>query len=92
MLLHRKFGYNIFVDVAEYNAVTRSKAAASGSSVPEVHGANKPLDPDKRPEHDKTLQKELKVDKVSRSIPSAIGSPVPTMIPNMPMAKTVVKL
>ena len=85
-------GYKIIVDVAEFNVITRSKTAASGISVPEVHGVDKPLDPDKKPEHDKTLQKEIKIDHASRSMPQIMGSPVPTMIPNMPMARPPLRL
>ena len=40
----------------------------------------------------KSLQKEVKIDHVSKSMPQIMGSPVPTMIPNMPMARPPMRL
>ena len=39
--------------------MTRSAAQETGAKLPEVHGVNKPLDPDLRPEKDKGLQKHV---------------------------------
>ena len=53
-----------------YNIGTRSSTKASGEIPPEVHGANKPLDPNQKPEHQ------------SRSkLPSIIGAKSPTKSP-----------
>ena len=53
-----------------YNISTRSSAKASGEIPPEVHGADKPLDPNLRPEHQ------------SRSrLPSIVGTNSPTKYP-----------
>ena len=70
-----------------YMVVTRGQAKAAGAVAPQVHGANKPLDPDKKPERDTKLQKPI--------IPANIstGSSVrPTAIPNKPMAPPPVQL
>ena len=39
--------------------MTRRAAKQTGANLPEVHGANKPLDPDLKPEKDKSLQKQV---------------------------------
>ena len=53
-----------------YNIGTRSSTKASGEKPPEVHGADKPLDPNLRPEHQ------------SRSkLPSIVGTKSPTKSP-----------
>ena len=39
--------------------MTRGAAKQAGAKIPEVHGANKPLDPDLKPEKDKGLQKQV---------------------------------
>ena len=53
-----------------YNIGTRSSTKASGEKPPEVHGADKPLDPNLKPEHQ------------SRSkLPSIVGSGSPTKSP-----------
>ena len=44
-LIDDKIGEDIF------HIKTRSSAKASGEQVGEVHGANKPLDPNYKPEH-----------------------------------------
>ena len=52
-----------------YNIGTRSSTKASGEKPPEVHGADKPLDPNFKPEHQ------------SRSkLPSIVGTKTPTKI------------
>ena len=53
-----------------YNIGTRSSVKASGEKPPEVHGANKPLDPNLKPEH----QSKSK-------LPSIVGSTTPTKAP-----------
>ena len=70
-----------------YMVMTRGQAKATGTVAPQVHGANKPLDPDKKPEHDVSLQKQI----VPGNIPtrSSVG---PTVIPNKPMALPPVHL
>ena len=53
-----------------YNIGTRSSTKASGEKPPEVHGADKPLDPNLKPEHQ------------SRSkLPSIVGTKTPTKSP-----------
>ena len=53
-----------------YNISTRSSTKASGEILPEVHGADKPLDPNLKPEHQ------------SRSrLPSIVGAKSPTKSP-----------
>ena len=53
-----------------YNIGTRSSIKASGVKPPEVHGADKPLDPNLKPEHQ------------SRSkLPSIVGTKTPTKSP-----------
>ena len=64
-----------------YMVMTRGQAKAAGAVAPPVHGANKPLDPDKKPERDTTLQKQIIPGNISTG-PSAR----PTAIPNKPMA------
>ena len=65
----------------------KRQAKASGTVPPEVHGVNKPLDSDKRPEKDTTLQKQIMPTNISAG--SNIG---PTAIPNKPMAPPPVQL
>ena len=53
-----------------YNIGTRSSTKASGDKPPEVHGADKPLEPNLKPEHQ------------SRSkLPSIVGTKTPTRSP-----------
>ena len=53
-----------------YNISTRSKTKASGEKPPEVHGADKPLDPNLKPEH----------QSISK-LPSIVGAKSPTKSP-----------
>ena len=53
-----------------YNIGTRSSTKASGEKPPEVHGADKPLDPNLKPEH----QSKSK-------LPSIVGSGSPSKSP-----------
>ena len=63
-LLETKHGLEV------YNIGTRSSTKASGEKPPEVHGADKPLDPNLKPEHQ------------SRSkLPSIVGTKTPTKTP-----------
>ena len=63
-LLETKHGLEV------YNKGTRSSTKASGEKPPEVHGADKPLDPNLKPEHQ------------SRSkLPSIVGTKTPTKSP-----------
>ena len=73
--------------VNTYMVVTRGQAKAAGAVAPEVHGANKPLDPDKRPEKDTTLQKQIIPTNISAG--SSSGH---TAMPNKPMAPPPVQL
>ena len=51
--------YKLIVDHSTYMIMTSGAAKQTGAKVPEVHGANKPLDPDLKPEKDKSLQKQV---------------------------------
>ena len=63
-LLETKHGHEV------YNIGTRSSSKASGEKPPEVHGADKPLDPNLKPGHQ------------SRSkLPSIVGTKTPTKSP-----------
>ena len=53
-----------------YNISTRSSTKASGEIPPEVHGADKPLDPNLKPEH-----------KSRSRLPSIVGAKSPTKSP-----------
>ena len=52
-----ELGYKLIVDQNNYMIMTRGAAEQTGAKVPEVHGANKPLDPDLKPEKDEGLEK-----------------------------------
>ena len=54
-----ELGYKLIVDQNNYMIMTKGAAKQTGATVPEVHGANKPLDPDLKPEKDKGLQKQV---------------------------------
>ena len=58
------------IGLGMYNIGTRSSTKASGENPPEVHGANKPLDPNLKPEH----QSKSK-------LPSIVGSRSPSKSP-----------
>ena len=45
-------------NIGHYMIATRSRARAAGEVAPEVHGANKPLDPTKKPEHQSYIHKQ----------------------------------
>ena len=56
---------------------TRSSAKASGDKVGELHGANKPLDPNYKPEH-----------QLKSKLPSVTGKSSPIKTPRKPILKT----
>ena len=66
--------YRGFLDTgagfAVYNIGTRSSTKASGEKPPEVHGADKPLDPNLKSEHQSTSK-----------LPSIVGSRSPSKSP-----------
>ena len=63
-LLETEYGLEV------YNISTRSSTKASGEIPPEVHGADKPLDPNLKPEH----------QSISK-LPSIVGAKSPTKSP-----------
>ena len=73
-MIDDKIGEDIF------HIKTRSSAKASGEQVGEVHGANKPLDPSYKPEH----QSKSK-------LPSVIGKQSPVKTPRKSILRTPVK-
>ena len=70
-----------------YFVMTRGQAQATGTSVPEVHGHSKPLDPNLKPEKDNTLKKHVFTPSVNPVISKGISSTsgpqtsVPRVIP-----------
>ena len=54
--------------------MTRGQAQAQGTSVPEVHGHSKPLDPNLKPEKDNTLKKHVFKPSVNPAISKDISS------------------
>ena len=74
--------------------MTRKAAQEVGAKLPEVHGVNKPLDPDLRPEKDKGLQKHVLAQPVkivpTGPVATATG-PVPAT-PYLPRAIPQIKL
>ena len=57
-----------------YFVITRGQAQATGTSVPEVHGHSKPLDPNLKPEKDNTLKKHVFTPSVNPVISKGISS------------------
>ena len=57
-----------------YFVMTRGQAQATGTSVPEVHGHSKPLDPNLKPEKDNTLKKHVFTPSVNPAISKGISS------------------
>ena len=57
-----------------YFVMTRGQAQATGTSVPEVHGHSKPLDPNLKPEKDNTLKKHVFTPSVNPTISKGIFS------------------
>ena len=77
--------------INSYFVMTRGQVQAPGTSVPDVHGHSKPLDPNLKPEKDNTLQKQVFTPTVnsgiSTNIPSTTGyqPSVPKAIPPVQM-------
>ena len=93
-----ELGYCIVVEKLEpeqkYFIMTRSAAQQTGANIPKVHGADKPLDPDLKPEKDKVLQKQV-LAQPAKIIPvgpvaTATGPAPPT--PYLPRAVPQIKL
>ena len=74
--------------------MTRGAAKQTGAIVPEVHGANKPLDPDLNPEKDKGLQKQVFTQpaNVKPSGPVAIATGPAPPTPYLPRAVPEINL
>ena len=74
--------------------MTRGAAKQTAAYVPEVHCANKPLDPDLKPEKDKGLQKQVFTQlpnvKPNGPVPIATGAAPPT--PYLPRAMPQINL
>ena len=70
-----------------YFVMTRGQDQATDTSVPEVHGHSKPLDPNLKPEKDNTLKKHVFTPSVNPAISKGISSTsgpqtsVPRVIP-----------
>ena len=77
--------------INSYCIMTRGQAQATGTSVPEVHGHSKPLDPNLKPEKDNVLQKQV----LTPTVNSGISTNVPTtsgLQPSVPRAMPPVQL
>ena len=89
-----ELGYNLIVDQNSYMIMTRGAAKQTGARVPEVHGADKPLDPDLKPEKDKGLRKQVLTQpanvKPNGPVAVATGPAPPT--PYLPRAILQIKL
>ena len=93
-----QLGYNMILEQVTpencYMVMTRRAAKETGANVPEVHGINKPIDPDLRPEKDKGLQKQVMAQpaNVKPIGPVAIATgPIPAT-PILPRAIPQIKL
>ena len=89
-----ELGYKLTVDQNNYMIMTRGAAKQTGARVPEVHGANKPLDPDLKPEKDKGLQKQVLTQpaNVKPNGPVAIATGPAPPTPYLPRAIPQIKL
>ena len=74
-----------------YFIMTRGQAEATGTTVPEVHGHSKPLDPNVKSEHDKKLKTQVFTPSVNPGISTGIPS-VSVAKPSMPKAIPPVQL
>ena len=74
--------------------MTRGAAKQTGAIVPDVHGVNKPLDPDLKPEKDKGLQKQVFTQpaNVKHSGPVAIATGPAPPTPYLPRAMPQINL
>ena len=77
--------------INSYCVMTRGQAQATGTSVPEVHGHSKPLDPNLKPEKDNTLQKQVFTPTVNPSISTSIPTKSGAL-PSVPKAIPPVQL
>ena len=66
--------------------MTRGQAQATGTSVPEVHGHSKPLDPNLKPEKDNTLKKHVFTPSVNPVISKGISS---TSVPQTSVPRAI---
>ena len=89
-----ELGYKLIVDQNSYMIMTRGAAKQTGARVPEVHGANKPLDPDLKPEKDKGLQKQVLTQpaKVKPNGPVAVATGPAPPTPYLPRAMPQINL
>ena len=97
-----ELGYYIYAEKIlpeqQYFIMTRSAAQETGAKLPEVHGVNKPLDPDLRPEKDKGLQKHVLAQpaKIVPTGPVATATgpvpPTPYLPKTIPQIKLPVKV
>ena len=78
----------------QYFIMTRKAAQEAGVKIPEVHGAEKPLDPNLKPERDKSLQKHISAQPANTiptgPVATATGPAPPT--PYLPRAVPQIKL
>ena len=74
--------------------MTRRAAKQTGANIPEVHGATKPLDPDLKPEKDKSLQKQVFTQpaNVKPNGPVAIATGPAPPTPYLPRAIPQIRL
>ena len=93
-----ELGYYIYAENVQpeqqYFIMTRKAAQEAGAKLPEVHGADKPLDPNLVPEKDKTLQKQILAEpaKIKPSGPVAKVSGAAPLTPYLPRAIPQIKL
>ena len=66
--------------------MTRGQAQATGTSVPEVHGHSKPLDPNLKPEKDNTLKKHVFTPSVNPVITKGIST---TSVPQSSVPRAI---
>ena len=74
--------------------MTRGTAKEAGANIPEVHGVNKPLDLDLKPEKDKGLQKQVFTQpaNVKPIEPVAVATEPAPPTPYLPRAMPQIKL
>ena len=93
-----EMGYKIIAEEISqensYMIMTRRAAKQTGANLPEVHGANKPLDPDLKPEKDKSLQKQVfsQPTNVKPNGPVAIATGPAPPTPYLPRAIPQIRL
>ena len=93
-----ELGYYIYAEniqpEQQYFIMTRKAAQEAGAKIPEVHGAEKPLDPDLKPEKDKGLQKHVLAQptKIVPTGPVATATGSVPATPYLPRAIPQIKL